>query len=798
MQMTCRGMFGTVSIAGIVGLWALPVFGLDATTADNLALAILTQTGRSGGVCELPRAGDGQLARAFVQNSRMLVHAMNPDTASVRVVRALLEPSGQIGLRAYVEKGTPSTIPLADDYADIIVITGVVDAQLASTPVAEIARALCPGGKAYVGRAVSEGAGLTTPALQSWVAGRSDAVVTTDAQGTWAILTKRTPAGMDEWTHAMHGPDNNPFSNDSLARWPYLMQFRAKPTTGIIRHGAAVAGGGRLYNMVNEGNGDGQSVLRTFRIYNGQLLWKKTVEQYYMPQRPTKSSFMVATQNSLYLIKGNKVDELNGETGVVARSITVEAAAANEVKWVATDGPHLYALSGPISLDSLPPDEYTFKKIWYGTRITAFNISTGASVWSVTDPVRIDSREIGISAGKLYYFALGTRIVALNATTGSQLWETRNATVISLLMNRPGGGTDPVGSASGFLCSPSGLFICPPEADKFVALSALDGGLMWSTDRSGNRSQAKVLTSSGILFNRDVTDATRRAWNVNTKTSVSQYTNIRMGGGCGMISASPDGIFGNAGGESFSFSQSRDLPAQTYKTSCDIPMFVSNGLAINPTNTDCTCERVRGIVAECAAGTFQFDRAAVQSERLEKGLADANFSEVVTVSTSDWSTHRANVSRTGFVGVNLNTNPNLIASFTRAHPYDATYAKVADATDEENTPPATAGRACSGAAPTGTCAAMTSPRGQKCGRSLQAVVSWQPRLLRPGLCTWAPWTATPTASRHIPDVWFGASARHRPNGGSTCSGISPAPGRLIRAYSCRARTRTSLPAVPRG
>jgi outer membrane protein assembly factor BamB len=689
-----KNSWKALALCSLVALAAaMPALALTQTNADNLATSILSQGGRTKGICELPRVETGELALSFVHRSGMIVHAMNPDTASVRAARSMLDAEGFVGIRAYVEKGTPAAIPLADNYADLLVITDVTAADLSSMPVAEIVRALGPGGKAFVGRAVSEGAGATASDLQNWITGRSDASVTTDAQGTWAIITKSVPARIDEWTHAQHGPDNNTYSNDSVAAWPYMPQWRQKPYSGIERNGTVVTANGRAYQVQNFSHG-ALTQLRAIRIYSGQVLWKKDVGAqtgaYAQWVPSTKFSFMVAQGNTLYLVNRNKVDKLDGETGALTGSITCDAVTKNEVKWIAIDNGILYALTGDTALYVVR--ESGWQKFYYGTTLSAYNLSSGAQVWTHTETGNIDSRAVGINSGKLYYFIHGSKVVALNSATGASVWAVTASATMTAIDAVLTTETYDYGNASGFICSPTTLLIGQCEQSNLTALSATDGSLLWSTARNGNFGQPKVLLGNGVLLASSITDATKTSWNVVTNQVVPQYQNISLGGGCGMLSASPDGVFGNAGGQGHCFPLNKDLPAQIFKTTCGIAMFVSNGMAFNPNNTTCTCLRGnRAFVAEAPAGSFAFDQQAVQATRLESGPASGNIDAQVTVDASDWSTHRANIARSGCLAVDLPTQHNLIWRYLRRHAYNVTLGMGADTMDQENSPPVTAG-----------------------------------------------------------------------------------------------------------
>jgi hypothetical protein len=224
---------------------------LDQTGANALATHLLTQVGRSHGIAAVARCGNGTVALALLQNSQMLVHATDPDLADVNATRALAEPTGVVGTRFYVERAAATPLVLTDNFVDLIVMYNLADADLASISFDAIKAALCPGGMAYIGRASGEGAGVTAGALNTWASGKSGVTVTTDAQGTWAIITKSEPAGTDIWTHRFHGPDNNPASTDAVVQFPFLLQYRLKPYQNG-RYGSVVTSNGRMFVAFND------------------------------------------------------------------------------------------------------------------------------------------------------------------------------------------------------------------------------------------------------------------------------------------------------------------------------------------------------------------------------------------------------------------------------------------------------------------------------------------------------------------------------------------------------------------
>jgi outer membrane protein assembly factor BamB len=686
---------------------------LDQASANALATDFLAQLGRSGGgIASLPAAGDGMLARSILQSSRMWVHAMNPDNGSVAAVLSLVELTGQMGTRAWVEKGTPARLPYTDNLVDMVVVTNLADADLAGVSADEILRVLSPNGMAFIGRATSEGTGLSAAALTAWAGGRAGWRVVSNALGTWAVCTRPVPANHDDWTHMLHGPDNNPVSTDSSIKWPYLPQWRQKPYSAS-RFCGLVTANGRAYVALNlRPSGIVRSlVLFAYRLTNGCPLWscvleaRSTTEVFPQNLSPHGASFMVAADRGVYAAQRNSVVLFDGETGARSDSIVMDPSGARWVKWLAISNGLIYGLVG---------DSTVFDNTWanvpgacdslmchYGNVVVAYNLTTRAEAWRRTLGARIDSREVGIANGRLFFYARGERVGCLNAATGDSGWSQRDATMLSQLeANTPSGSANwTVYPSGGFLCSPYGVYICSPDDDPMYALSATNGSILWTAAKGWwGRTTPKLILGT-TLVNPYASPADRRYVDVTSGAATSAYATYDFGGGCGVRAASPDGFFGNWGGQACSFSQSRNLSYQNFKTDCGIGAALASGMQIY-TVTGCVCLPIRGTVASRGAGSFVFERAAVESERLEAGPAAGDLNVQVQADSLDWWTWQANGRHSAYVPVDVPTSPHLVCTYHPAFAYDTTWSVNAgsmgggewdDRSDGRPTQPVTAG-----------------------------------------------------------------------------------------------------------
>lgn len=597
-------------------------------------------------------------------------------TSQVSAILTQASTAPRASRNLYVETGAPSQLPYASNFVDMVLITGLADADLAGIPIAEVTRVLGPGGKAFIGRATSEGAGLSSSALTAWANGTSSVAIST-TQGTWAVVTKGKLRGSDEWPCFMHGTDNNPVSSDSLIKWPFLPQWRQRPN-GCNRWGAVVAAGGRTYTMRN--HFDDGLTLMAFRIANGSALWSKTLLQIDGKSDPSP---MIATQTGLYLAQGNTIVELDGETGTTVHTWTVEPVTANRLKWIVRDGSMFYAFSG-----SPANDNSTVRPV---SKLWAYNTVTQSSPWSKTFSGQINARDVGFLNGRIFLYATGQGVMCISASDGSTVWTQNSSTVSSMLETQSCVGWCELSTPySSMLCTPNTIYIHSTEDAAAIALRNSDGAIVWSSAGENYGRCFSALVHGTTFVSPYVQDNARKYVDINTNAAVpaSPLTSLAFGNdGCGVKSAVPDGIFGNAGGQASSFSLNKNLGHSNIKTDCGIGVVFSDGTAITP-STGCNCYPIRGNIATVSAGSFVFNQSAVQAQRHEQGPAYGGISAQVNPDNQDWWTYRGNQRRNGSTSVTVNAS-RLKWTYTPPQLYDTTFSVAKS--DEFCTPPVSAG-----------------------------------------------------------------------------------------------------------
>jgi hypothetical protein len=333
-----RLFMGRITIAKAIKYTALSCLlasGLAAAQgATTLSQHMIDLSGRKAGVCSMPRCGDGRLAVEMAQNGKLLVHAMSDDPAEVAAVRKAADAAGLLNRTVYVEEGGVSKNPLADWCADLLVIDDASDADLDQIARKEVRRVLSPyRGVAVVGRAKALGAGLTRARLEAWLKELDvpGGKVVEDDCGLRAVATMPPLAGGDDWTHYAHGPDQNRLSTDEALKWPYLIQWTAKPYYDG-KFDIAVAAGGRLFRAnvtlaVDNTKTDG---IIARGAYNGNVLWKrKTADDF-----GTFGSLIVGTPEVVYVKDGNGVLRLDAETGAELKRFSLSDDPQIECKWL--------------------------------------------------------------------------------------------------------------------------------------------------------------------------------------------------------------------------------------------------------------------------------------------------------------------------------------------------------------------------------------------------------------------------------------------------------------------------------
>ena len=389
-----------------------------ALSAAETAPDLVSRSGVKGGLIVHVGAGGDEFTAALRINDRYVVQGLKSDRAGLAKAGSYLlarKISGPLSVIQWDGK----RLPYADNLVSLLIVESAGD--LAD---AEIMRALSPNG-----------------------------VVMVKSSDGWKKRTKPRPAEIDEWTHYLHGPDNNAVAEDTLVAPPRHMQWVSGPRWGrshdhLSGVSAVVSAGGRIFSIVDEGTiasvKEASSWMLVARdAFNGVLLWKKPVSPWEDQLRPFRSGpaelprRLVAVGDRVYATLGyNKpVVAMDAATGEILHTYK---GTDNAHEIVCSDGKLFVVISRPLK-DPSPTTGRVLRKmpLWRGAygeyaiqymskRIEVFDAKSGKVIWKKDDRDTAEILPLSLIVGQgRAFFQNGTHLVALKASTGREQWKTK-------------------------------------------------------------------------------------------------------------------------------------------------------------------------------------------------------------------------------------------------------------------------------------------------------------------------------------------------------------------------------------
>jgi len=236
-------------------------------SAKEQAESILEASGIQGGLVVHVGCGDGKLTAALGTGESFLVHGLTTDAAGVAEARKNIRTAGLCG-KVSVQQFTGKTLPYADNLVNLVVMQdagyGMRDAGYGIRD-EEIMRVLAPGGVL-----------LKIPPET-----RNPKPET---------FRKKWPEKIDEWTHYLHGPQNNAVAEDASIGPPRSLRWACPPRWGrtheeLASMSAMVSARGRLFYIVDNAPlisvwypAEWKLVARD--AFNGVKLWEKPVARW--------------------------------------------------------------------------------------------------------------------------------------------------------------------------------------------------------------------------------------------------------------------------------------------------------------------------------------------------------------------------------------------------------------------------------------------------------------------------------------------------------------------------------------
>jgi len=647
----------------------------DSPSGSELAASLAESTETSRGICAVLGWDDESFLLELAQSGELLVHAWDPREAKVAAARRAADAEDLHGTRLLVERGPLGQLPYADDTLDLVLAAHLTPGTLSKLSATEILRALRPEGKAVIGQAKTNRSAtesLSRDQLESWLkqAGLAEAAIRQDDLGLWVEFAKPTPAGIDDWSHWEHSPDNNPLSKDTVIKAPYMTKWLGAPYY-ISMPAITTAAGGRIFNAIghiahHKREENWLNTLLARNGYNGTVLWTRKLPSGYLVHR----SAFIATDDVFYMIDtdGSGCLMLDPETGQERGRIDIPGARG-QWKWMALHKGILFALVGAEkdstettivrsklshwSWGELSKGYYLKRVPWgFGRTLVAYDLAAKKRLWTHREKKPIDSRAMVIGEDRIFLYSPDARMVCLDTRSGDLLWENADPKVRELIEEEGSGLSSTPGFRSMTFCvfTPDALIFQAQTRQNVVSISTADGYLLWNKEKTTNNPNALYLEDGVALgIGED-----------GTTLLVDPHSGETLGDlgfkkrSCARLTATSDSLFCRGWPEGLTRYDRNKKKVQfngAVRPGCNDGIVAANGLLYaGPWPCDCNL-MLLGRVALTSAGAFKFDHLAGETDRLEVGAEADEPVDEFGVTAADWPTYRGGHARTASTNV---------------------------------------------------------------------------------------------------------------------------------------------------
>ncbi|MHC4084933.1 MAG: outer membrane protein assembly factor BamB family protein [Planctomycetota bacterium] len=578
--------------------YMLSVVGIQASSYEQKAKQILSNTGVKGGLIVHIGCRDGKLTSSLRANDRYVVHGLDADPDGVAKARRYIQGLGLYG-KVSVETFDGRDLPYVDNLVNLLVVE-----DSGQVPMKECLRVLTPNGIAYI-----------------------------KSGSRWNKTVKPWPEAIDEWTHFLHDASNNPVAADMRVGPPRRMQWTCGPlwarshefTSSLI---AMVSGGGRLYYIFDEGLTGVTTptlpekwVLIARDAFNGTLLWRRPLKKWGTSQwrnkalrsiPPTAPRSLVADGQRLYVTLDYQgpVSALDAATGEIIRTYE-QTENCQELR------NHLGVL--------------LFRK--GANAIMAVDAGTGITLWTIEGKVQPQTLA---AIGERTFWQGGGRLHAVEFRNGRPLWDVPSAPGTSLLVAY-------------------GDKVVTYSKQGLAARAVADGNELWAVKtRLGHN---EFFIANGLLWQwKDEGFVGRDLANgqVVRKVDASDVFTPGHHPRCYRSKATENYLITPwRGAEFIGINGGANVQNDWLRGPCRYGIMPANGLLYVPPNP-CFCypgAKVTGfnVLGPAVTGNSQA-KLLSKGERLKRGKAYRQVKESATsdnISDSDWSTYRQDALRRG-------------------------------------------------------------------------------------------------------------------------------------------------------
>jgi len=234
---------------------------------------LVGESGVTGGVVVQIGADGGKEVAGLLAGDQYLVQVLETDAGKIAKTRDELRAGGLYG-KISVRDFDGKTLPYADNVVNLI----LVSRGACRVSGEEIARVLAPRGVL-----------LTKAPLASTSRNLKRCEPPQGLKG-WSMCSKPVPVEIDDWTHFLHGPDNNAVANDTRAGMPRSIQWVADPMwmrshEQMASVSALVSAKGRVFYVEDLAPRVSIRYMADWKLtcrdaFNGKLLWQRDVGQW--------------------------------------------------------------------------------------------------------------------------------------------------------------------------------------------------------------------------------------------------------------------------------------------------------------------------------------------------------------------------------------------------------------------------------------------------------------------------------------------------------------------------------------
>ncbi len=385
--------------------------GLCAASVEEEARSILETSGFTGGLVIHLGCGGGGLTAALRAGEQYLVQGLTVDRGAVRRARGIIREKGVYG-PVSVCRFDGRNLPYVDNLVNLLAVTDPFQVTQE-----EMLRVLAPGGVLI---------DLTAEPFQ--------------------VTRKKRPGDIDDWTHFLHGPDNNARSEDARVGPPTSIQWVAGPKwmrshEQLASVSALAVARGRLFTIVDEAPLDSIRFPAQWKLvardaFNGRLLWKRDIGPWVDHLRHFRSGpahlprRLTAVGDRVYVTLGlaapvSVLDAATGETVQVlsGTEYTEEISVVGDRLYLAVGTSEVHRRGGGL-FERGEPDPSDFRCIM------ALDRGSGRLLWrkdfggdNALLPLTMTVRN-----RRVFYQDLDG-VGALDAATGEELWQTPRPTM---------------------------------------------------------------------------------------------------------------------------------------------------------------------------------------------------------------------------------------------------------------------------------------------------------------------------------------------------------------------------------